>query len=283
MPTSPARRLWAAAETVHAVAYFHPTALAALSDAGAKGFWMGYFAGRLAPLGPIGPSVATAVCFNFSPARTRRALPDAWDFLSPTEALAARSRGAAAALAACGVPVADRASVLEPLERLVTALDPAGRPLGAANLDVALPEDPVERLWQLCTTLREHRGDGHVALLTGAGLDGCEANVLATAVAGIDPAVLRDSRAWTTDEWAAATQRLVEDGAVHPDGRPTEQGLDLHRDIEDRTDALALESYTSTLDPAAIDGLTGALRAVAEPVVASGALPFPNPIGLRRG
>lgn len=282
MPSSPARRLWAAAETVHAVTYFHPTALAALSDAGAKGFWMGYFACRLSPLGPVGPSVGTAVCFNFSPARTRRALPDTWDFLSPAAAVAARTTGAAAALVECGVARPDGPAVLEPLERLVAGLDPAGRALGGANLDLAPADDPIERLWQLCTTVREHRGDGHVALLAGAGLDGCEANVLAAAVSGMDPAILRDTRAWTDEQWQGAIDRLVDDGTVTPMGAPTDRGRGLHRDIEERTDALALDSYTASTDAAALDGLTDALRAVAAPVADGGVLPFPNPMGLRR-
>jgi hypothetical protein len=51
-------------------------------------------------------------------------------------------------------------------------------PLFSANRSLALPDDPVERLWQLCTSLREHRGDGHVAALTAKGLDGLEAHVL---------------------------------------------------------------------------------------------------------
>ena len=283
MPTSPARRLWAAVETLHAVTYFHPTALAALADAGAKGFWMGYFAGRLAPMGPIGPALGTAVCFNFSPARTYRALPDAWDFVTPGAALAARTSGSADALRSCGVAEPDGPAVLEPLEALVAGLDPAGRPLGAANLDLPPATDPIERLWQLCTTVREHRGDGHVALLTGAGLDGCEANVLATAVSGFDPMILRDTRAWTGEQWDAATDRLVDDGTVTPTGGPTDRGQDLHADIEDRTDALALDSYLSSLEIPQIDALTDALRAVGAPVVDARVLPFPNPMGLQEG
>ncbi len=277
MATDPARRLWQAAESVHAVTYFHPAALAAIADAGAKGFWMGYFAGRMAPLGAIGPSTATAVCCNFSPARTGRALPDAWTFVSPDSALAARSEGAVAALTACGIDADGAAAGVEALEPVVTALDPSGRPLGGANLDVALPDEPVARLWQLCTTLREHRGDGHVALLVGADLDGCEVDVLATAASGIDAAILRDTRAWTHDEWVAATARLADRGLVTTDGTITDAGRALHADIERRTDALATRSYGDH-DLAAV---TDALRPLARTVAAAGVLPFPNPMGLR--
>jgi hypothetical protein len=277
--TSPARRLWSAAETLHAVSYFHPAALAALSDAGARGFWMGYFAGRLGPLGPVGPGVGTAVCFNFAPARVARALPDAWSFVAPADAVAARTRGAAAALGECGVGVPGD-EVLGTLDRLVAGLDPAGRPLAAANLDLPVPDDGLQHLWQTCTVLREHRGDAHVALLVGAGLDGCEANVLATAVSGLDPAVLRDSRAWTAEQWRDAQGRLLGEGILAGDGSTTEDGARLHADIEHRTDALALESYRAVLTEDELEGLTRGLRDLARAVLRSGALPFPNPIGL---
>ncbi len=279
MATDPARRLWQAAESVHAVTYFHPASLAAIADAGAKGFWMGYFAARMAPLGPIGASTATAVCCNFSPARTTRALPDAWSFVPPAEALAARSQGAVAALAACGVDEQGAAAAASALEPIVVGLDPSGRPLGGANLDVPLPDEPIARLWQLCTTLREHRGDGHVALLVGADLDGCEVDVLATAASGFDAAILRDTRAWTHDEWDAATVRLAERGLVDDDGSITDDGTALHTGIERRTDALAARSYGDHDLTAATD----ALRPLARAVAASGVLPFPNPMGLREG
>lgn len=48
----------------------------------------------------------------------------------------------------------------------------------AANRDVAPLQHPVAQLWQHCTTLREHRGDGHVAALASAGIDGCQAHQL---------------------------------------------------------------------------------------------------------
>ncbi len=49
-----ARRLWSRLEPIHVVTYFSPEARAELSAAGYKGFWMGYFAGRAAPMGPVG-------------------------------------------------------------------------------------------------------------------------------------------------------------------------------------------------------------------------------------
>src|SRR5436309_3384985 len=49
-PVTPAhaRRLWRLLEPYHAVTYFAPVAHQAFKDAGLRGFWMGYFAGRAA-------------------------------------------------------------------------------------------------------------------------------------------------------------------------------------------------------------------------------------------
>ncbi len=49
---SAARRMWTLFEPVHAVTYFAADARSAYEQAGLRGFWRGYFAGRAAPLGP---------------------------------------------------------------------------------------------------------------------------------------------------------------------------------------------------------------------------------------
>src|ERR1700730_19083828 len=72
-----ARRLWSRLEPIHAVTYFSPEARSALVKVGYKGFWMGYFAGRAAPMGPVGPEIVFATFYNFSIAHVRRAIPDA--------------------------------------------------------------------------------------------------------------------------------------------------------------------------------------------------------------
>src|SRR5215467_9926504 len=93
-----ARQLWSRLEPIHGVTYFSPEARTALSGAGYKGFWMGYFAGRAAAMGPVGAEVVLATFYNFSIAHVSRAIPDAWTFAPPSAALEARQRGAAAAL-----------------------------------------------------------------------------------------------------------------------------------------------------------------------------------------
>ena len=141
--TEVARDLWTGFETIHAVTYFHPTCLDAFTAAGTKGFWMGYFAGRMAPMGAVGPEVATAVCFGFAPSRAARALPDAWRYVSPDQICAVRASAAATALRDV-VPDLDRtaAALVDLLDALVDGLTPAGRALAGATSGGPAPRIP---------------------------------------------------------------------------------------------------------------------------------------------
>lgn len=277
-----ARRLWHGLETANAVAYFSPECADAAAAVGLQGFWMGYFACRAAPLGAVGPGVVEATFYNFHPDRVRRAIPDAWHRATPDRVIAARSAAAADALRRLlpdgqAERLAD--AVNETLLDAVAHASSGGRPLFAANRDVPRSDDPVADLWQIATTLREHRGDGHVALLAGAGLDGCEVHVLATATHpdDTDPELYRASRGWSNDDWDAAVERLAHRGLVDGDGRATPAGTDLRARVERRTDELAAEPF-SPLTDAALDALLHDLGRAAPAVAAD--LRFPNPMGL---
>jgi hypothetical protein len=65
------RDFWRLLEPIHAVVYFAPEPLAALRAAGYRGFWMGYFAGRAAPLGAASPELVHALFYNFDFAHSR--------------------------------------------------------------------------------------------------------------------------------------------------------------------------------------------------------------------
>ena len=141
------------------------------------------------------------------------------------------------------------------------------------------PDDTVAAAWQAATTLREHRGDGHVALLTSAGLDGCEALVLAAACETLPPDLLQRSRGWSADDWQAAVDRLAHRDLVTGDGGPTVRGLELREDIERRTDALADAAYRG-IGEAAVDDLIRLLEPAARRIAGSGEISYPNPMGL---
>lgn len=280
-----ARQLWLRLETVNAVAYFCEECRDGPADAGLRGFWMGYFGCRAAPLGPVPASVVEATFYNFHPDRVRRAIPDAWALVSPHRLLEVRRAAAATALrrVAGAGPIEEVAtSVLPAMRRVIDAADGAGRPLFAANREVFVsdePSDPVEALWQAVTTLREQRGDGHLALLTGAGLDGCEVHVLGAADESVDPDVFMASRGWTGDDWRAAVQRLAARDLVAETGSPTVAGRALRAEIERHTDELAVRPYES-LGEAEAGTMLATLDPVARVIAGSGEIRYPNPMVL---
>ncbi|MEV4742971.1 hypothetical protein [Streptomyces sp. NPDC049555] len=271
-----ARSLWQLVEPVHAVAYFAPEGPAAFHEAGLRGWWRAYFAGRAAPLGAVGPAQVTASFFGFAPATVARALPAIWDTVPPHAALQLRRTGARAALGrllAGHEEATVRAAGL--LSTVVDGLDCAGRVLAAANAALALPEDPLERLWHAATVLREHRGDGHVAALVAAGLDGCESLVL-RAGSDVPRSELQPYRGWTDEEWEAAARRLAARGLLGADARVTEAGQALLAGVEEATDRAAGRALEGAPDAE----LAAALAPLARACTA--ALRFPNPIGLPR-
>ncbi|MGI5322235.1 SCO6745 family protein [Actinomadura nitritigenes] len=279
MDDSIARDLWTVLEPLHAVTYFEAECLEANKEAGLKGFWMGYFGSRAAPMGAVPAGMVEATFFGFHPSRVRRAVPDAWRFASPERILGIRGAAAARALRRI-VPGIERtaAEAAPVLHRAVEEAAAAGRPLFGANRDLDVPDDPVEALWQAATALREHRGDGHVAVLTSEGLDGLTSNVLAAAVGAVTPDQMLISRGWSREQWDEAADALVARGLVGG-GTATEAGRALKARIEERTDALAAPPYHAVGDPKALYDL---LVPAAEAVADAGEMPYPNPIGLPR-
>ena len=284
MNPSTARRLWKLLEPYHAVVYFAPEVNEVYAEAGTKGYWMGYFASRSAAMGPVGPGVVTATFFNFAPTMVRRALPDAWSFSSPEAMLAARLDVADRALRRLLGDLVDSDALAEAADLTLTAAeagDPAGRPLYAAHVAQPAPREPHLRLWHAATCLREHRGDGHVAMLLTSALDGCEANVIAAA-AGVVPAdVQAGRRGWSDQEWAAARQSLIDRGLLTAAGEPTAGGTAARDAVEAQTDALALQPY-KVLDPDGVVRLEALLEPIIRQLLEGDCMPYPNPVGVTR-
>jgi hypothetical protein len=280
MDAAYARRAWQLLETIHAVTYFADECRAAPTALGLRGFWMGYFAGRAAPMGEVSAGVVTATFFNFHEDRVNRAIPDAWALASADDVLDARERAAADALRRLAPDVDQVADqVLTLLWRVLDAAEPGGRPLFTANRELDDSDDPVAELWQAATTLREHRGDGHVAVLTSEGVGGCEAHVLFAATEGTPAQLLQDSRGWSPEEWDEASRFLRSAGLVDVAGEATERGHRLRELVERRTDELAVVPFSALSDDQR-DRLIAELMLVAGPIVESGVIPYPNPIGL---
>jgi hypothetical protein len=278
-----ARHLWSRLEPIHAVTYFSPEPLAALAKAGDKGCWRGYFAGRAAPMGGVGPEIVFATFYNFSIAHIRRAIPDAWTFAPPSAALQARQEGSVAALkrAFAGRGHADAVEIAAMLARAAAESAPMeGCNLFAANRSSPWPDEPTAALWHASTLLREHRGDGHVAALTAAGIHGREANILQSAAGVVPRDVFGVARHYDDAEWDSVSAQLVSRGLLDRDGKLTDQGQAIRADVEDRTDAHALSAY-DTLDDEQVQQLIEALVPLTRAVIATGDIPEVTPIGER--
>ncbi|GAB3224508.1 SCO6745 family protein [Mycolicibacterium hippocampi] len=276
-----ARRLFDRIEPVHAVTYFAPEARSALDGLGYRGFWMGYFAARSAPFGPVPATVVTAAFYNFTPERVAKALPDAWDVAPPADALRAREQSAVAALRRYGVTEEDAAPAAELAATAARSADVGGRPLYAANRALDWPQQPLARLWHAATLLREHRGDGHVAVLTAEGVSGRECNVLHAAAGRVPEAMIKRSRDYDDAQWAHHRDALQRRGLLDSAGGLTEAGRRLKQHIEDATDALALP-VLEVLEDSEVEALFRALTPITRKVVAGADVPAGTPMGLSR-
>lgn len=285
MDSSPsvARRFWEAIEPIHAVVYFTPEPADAARLIGLRGWWMGYFAGRVAPLGPIPAEAVTAVTFGFAPAMVHRAIPDAWSIADPQLVLETRFEAVGVALRRVLTPSqAVRLRELRPLLwRAIEGCRFDGRPLSAAWSGVSRPDDPVADAWLATTIIREHRGDGHVLAAVAAGLDGLDASVTLVAARGTTRDAIQPNRGWSDDEWDQSRQRLESLGLLDEDGALTDAGWRLRELIEDTTDRLA----APVVDQLGVTGASSLVElagAIGAHLVDIGTVPVPNPMGAPR-
>lgn len=244
---------------------------------------MSYFGCRAAPLGAVGAPVVTALFYNFSPPMVARAIPDAWQFASPAALVDARTdamdRALRRVLGDETVRSPETARAADLACAAVAGCDMTGRAMGAANQAVPAPADAHLRLWQALTAIREHRGDGHVHCLVGAGVSPSEALVLQAGTRRSPEEGLRANRGWTEDEWTAASHALAERGLVDGDGRVTAAGIELRQRIEDETDRLAAP-IVGAIGDAAAEELVSLLRPLATAVMDVGAVPPLNNMGV---
>jgi hypothetical protein len=270
--------MWTLFEPIHAIWYFTPHARAAFEAVNLRGFWRGYFAGRAAPLGPVGAAPVIAAFANFAPSMVTRALPDVWTRATPADALAAREACAIAALTETldGADPAGLAEAADLLEAALAGLDCTGRVLGAANAALPAADGPLPRIWRAATILREHRGDGHIAALVCYDLAGCD---IVAWRCSLDMAreQVQPARGWTDDDWDAALGRLAARGWVDANGVATEAARDAYREIEAITDRAAAGPW-QVLGEAG----TARLRDLITPLATASRarIPASTPIGL---
>ncbi|MFI9105339.1 hypothetical protein ACIGXA_32995 [Streptomyces fildesensis] len=263
---------------LHSSTYFSPEFAAELSRLGLEPGSMTYFAGRAAPLGAVGAGTVTATFYNFNHDLVARHIPRAWTIATPEAVIDARLRAVDTALTrllgADTVASPEMAEAAALALRATEACDRAARPLYAANADLPVPPEPHLALWHAATLLREHRGDGHLAALVAAELDGLEAIVSHTATGkGFTPRFVQASRGWTAEQWAAAQDRLRERGLLDTAGELTDAGVELRRDIEAATDRVDRAPYEH-LGATGVARLTELAGSFTQTALASGAFPL---------
>ncbi|ACU72539.1 conserved hypothetical protein [Catenulispora acidiphila DSM 44928] len=238
---------------------------------GMRNYWDGYFAGRAAPLGLAPAEVVHAVFYSFAEGEVARHIPWVWGKISPLEALAVRERGSAAALRQRIGQLADSPGLERVLDLAVRAAVSApveGRALYAGLRALAVPEEPVARLWHAATLLREHRGDGHNAALLAHRIGGTEAHVLMALALGMKAHEFGRLHHLPKARLAAVLDGLRERGLVDDAGEFTDAGRATRERIEDLTDELAAPAY-DVLSADELDELIAGLEPIAAAVEAA--------------
>jgi hypothetical protein len=237
-----------------------------------------YFAGRAAPLGPVGAGVVTATFYNFNRDLISPLVPAAWAIASPDEIMAIRYATLDTAFerllgseTLASPDMAEAADLASIAARGIPGDD--GRPLYAAYAELDWPQAPHLVLWHALTLIREYRGDGHIAALQTAGLNGLDALITHTATGyGFEKEFARKRRGWSTEQWNEAVASLADRELLTADGALTQDGKDLRTLVEDITNDLAVAPWAAL-------GEDGAARLVSlatpwrESIVGQGTIP----------
>jgi hypothetical protein len=271
------RRCHNALNSLHATLYFSPDLGKEFGAIGVTHPGAVNFAVRSAAMGPVGPGTVTATFYNYKYDLVARHVPAVWETASPEQCLHARARAVDATLRRLlGEDVVASEELAEAARlalRATEACSRPARPLYAAHADLPLPEEPHLAYFHAATLLREYRGDGHLAALMSAELDGLEAVVTHTATGkGMTPKWVFGTRGWNQEEWDAASGRLRERGLLDGNGELTEAGVALRAGIEAETDRLDRAPYEH-LGAEGVVRLTELATGFARRALAAGAFP----------
>lgn len=261
-----ARRMFELVEPIGSIPYFSDEATVPLLELGFTDFWDTYFAGRAAPLGHAPAQVVDALFYNFAPGEVNRHIPHVWQVTTPEAVLAARRAGCAQALRSRLGELVDSPALSRATELLMIAASSApvaGRPMYAALRACPLPDDGVELMFHAASLLREHRGDGHIAVLVAEGVGGLEAHALHALSSGMRAHEFGRLHHLPRAQVDAAVATLAERELLDSDGWLNPEGVALKRRIEARTDALAAPPYAA-LTEAELAELSATLEPVAQ-------------------
>ncbi|MEV4441952.1 hypothetical protein AB0K09_23675 [Streptomyces sp. NPDC049577] len=277
LPEHAGRRCYSVLNPYHSAQYFSPDIQRELNAIGIEEWGRVYLAARAAAFGPVGPGTVTAAFFSFSHDLVSRHLPAVWEIASPEAVLEARLRAADSQLRRHlgeeAVASPELAEAAELALRAAEACERPMRPLYAAHADLPVPDAPHLALWHATTLLREHRGDGHLAVLLHAGLDPIEALVSHTATGkGMSDKWLLKTRGWSEEDLAAGRERLRGRGLLDADGALTAAGAALREELEVETDRLDRAPYEH-LGAAGVERLTELAGRFTMAIVEAGGFP----------
>jgi DNA-binding MarR family transcriptional regulator len=272
MPTMPhpqpkVHRMFELVEPIATVTFSEVVTQAFLA-LGMRNYWDGYFAGRAAPLGLAPAEVVHAVFYNFAAGEVGRHIPWVWGKVNPEEAIVVRERASASALRQRIGELADSqglARVADLATRAAVSAPTEGRTLYAGLRVLAVPQEPVARLWHAATLLREHRGDGHNAVLVAHGIGGIEAHILLALSFGMRPEEFSRIHHLPQAQLTAVVNRLHDRGLVEAAGGLTNAGRETRERIESLTDEAAAPAY-DVLSAAELDELIAELEPIAAAV-----------------
>jgi hypothetical protein len=245
-----ARRLAAALEPCIGQVYFAPEAHAeyeSLGFAASPGAFGGvampdgpaYFTSRGSLMGQVAPHVVAAAFAVFNPDAVVPSVQYGWSLTDAPTIFAARRRGAVAQLTrVLGASPDAIARANDLLERAVDSLRPEGRALFAGlRTQWDNPPDALTRFFHLGDMLREYRGDSHTAAWISAGVDATEIGLLTELYIGLPLRTYSRTRAWSDEQFDAATERLQSRGWLDADSGFTPAGREARESIEVATDA----------------------------------------------
>ncbi len=230
---SPARSLRDALEPVAAHAFWSAATRQAMAQLGLSGT-SGYVRGRAAALGaPAAPVVISAFAW-FEPGLIESAYQAGPADLTPADISRTRSAATGASLRAVR-PDADASWLADRLTAATAAGGSPGRGLFSARRAQIPPSDPFERLWWAGETLRDHRGDSHIAAAAVAGVGAIQMNILTELALGGPLGRYTATRGWSPEAIDEAAQTLRGRGWLSGRGLTT-AGQDARRAIESDTD-----------------------------------------------
>ena len=265
-----ARRLRDLVEPIAANVYFAQEAQEAYGDLGLN-YPEGYFCSRGACMGQVPGEVIAAAFGVFYPPMVVGFVASGWAKTDAPTILAARQRGATAALErilGSKPDNLDRATEL--LRRAGDAGTVEGRPLFAGLRSLGWPGDPIGDLWRAADLVREHRGDSHTMAWVTHGLTAIEVLLLTEAWWGMGFNTYMRTRAWPDDEVQATLADLRQRGLVDDNGL-TAEGTELRRSVEEATDRNVAGVMAALGDDA--DELFAIIEPWAKAIVDSGGYP----------